>query len=119
MEKVTRHLKAPGREKVKKGEYQKFFINRVKEFFAKVEESGLELEKGKGEKDESRDHCEIECNSPEGDGGQLVVRIGQVFHQRDAGAEQGADHHAGQDQQPGGDLHLPAIDENDVFGNLY
>ena len=36
------------------------------------------------------------AEQPEGHGRKLVVRIGEIFHEPDAGAEQRADHHAGE-----------------------
>ena len=38
------------------------------------------------------------AEQPEGHGGKLVIGIGQIFHEADAGAEQRADHHAGEHQ---------------------
>ena len=38
------------------------------------------------------------AEQPEGHGRKLVVGIGEIFHEPDAGAEQRADHHAGQHQ---------------------
>ncbi len=74
-----------------------------------VDAPAQEDERHEADRDEGQGHGEVRRErpaeapqQPEGDGGELVVGIGHVLHQRDPGAEERAHDHAREDEREDG-----------------